>query len=150
MAITPPKESKLKVITVRYGEETFKFNLFRDLKISIHSIQKEISEQPSNYAFALLLHKKLVTRFMELKEERKSLGARLYMEAKNTLVSGRAPSDDYCNAKKESNKKYRMLTQACIISKDAADTLFALIKGFEQRKDLLQTISSNNRKQNEL
>ncbi len=144
---TPANKSNLRVIRINYGGEKFKFDIFKDLDISVFKIQEELQSQASNYSFALLLQKKLLTKFHELKEERKALAAKLYLKAKEETINGRIPSDDYCNAKKESSSRYRLITKACIVARDHADSLFAVIKGYEQRQSLLQTISANSRKE---
>jgi hypothetical protein len=46
-----------------------------------------------------------------------------------------------------SRKSYVKITNMCIKAKDDADTIYAAVRAFEQRKDLLQTISSNRRRE---
>lgn len=118
-----------------------------ELKISEAIISTEIKNQPSKYGFLLLLHKKLLTAFEEAKLKRGKIIGMLTLEGKEKLQphTNRPFTDDMVKAWVESHKKYLEASQACIAAKDAADAIYACVKGFEQRKDLLQTLSSNQR-----
>lgn len=143
------QKSKVNRIKIQYGKETFEFNLFEELKINETIIDRELKEQPSHYGFILLLQKKLTTRFEDLKLERKKIWGELTIKAKSKMQQNtqRPYTDDMCKAWVESHKLYILASQNCIRAKDDADSIFACVKAFEQRKDLLQTISSNRRKE---
>lgn len=141
------KGSTLPNIRVKYGEEVFKFNLFEELGINENQLDKEIKEQPSYYGFLFMLHKKLKTRFETLKQERIRLEAELFLQYKNEKQSnGRPLNDEMAKASVLTDKAYVKLTSQCIKAKDDEDSLFACVQAFSQRKDLIQTLSSNNRK----
>lgn len=141
--------STLSTITVKYGKEVHRFNLIDIVQISEHTIDRELKRQPGYYGFCLLLQKKLNTAYEQLRQDRKRLWGHLYLRAKENLKSnsGRGYSDEAAKAYVLCNKKYVAITKACIQAKDSADTIYAVIKAFEQRKDLMQTISSNKRKE---
>jgi hypothetical protein len=143
------KNSSLANIKITYGNEVHRFNLIEITTISEVTIEKELKRQASYYGFCLLLQKKLTTQFERLKHERKKLYGRLYHKAKEQLKSntGRGYSDEGAKAYVLHNKEYVRLTEACIEAKDNADTLYAVVRALEQRKDLMQTISSNKRKE---
>lgn len=143
-------KSTLNQITINYGGEKISFNLMAEAKIVESNLMEEMESQPSNYGFLLLLHKKLTSQFEELKHDRKRLFAKLYLHAKENLKSkatGRYYSDDAAQAYAECHPKFVKLTKRCIKAKDDADTIYSAIKALEQKKDLMQTISSNNRAQ---
>lgn len=142
------KYSKLQVNNIRivFGEDLIKFNLFTELKINEDKLDDEIKLQPAYYGFLVTVHKKLTTRFESLKQERKRLYSRLYLKAKKKSSGGRPYNDEMAKAEVEINPQYVRITKNCIQAKDEADTIYAALKGFEQRKDLIQTLSSNNRK----
>jgi hypothetical protein len=141
--------SKVSNISIKYGSELHRFNLIDIVQINEHTIERELKRQPGYYGFCLLLQKKLTTLHEELKQERKRLYGKLYLRAKSHLKSdnGRGYSDEAAKAYVLCNKEYVRITKACIESKDHADTMWAVIRAFEQRKDLMQTISSNKRKE---
>lgn len=143
------RNSGLSQIKIRYGGEIFKFNLIDITLIKESTIESELKRQPSYYGFCLLLQKKLNTEYEKLRQQRKKLYGKLYLRAKENLKSnsGRGYSDEAARAYVLCNKEYVTITEACIRAKDSTDTLYAIIRALEQRKDLMQTISSNKRKE---
>jgi len=140
------KNRAINTIKIKYGDEQINFNIFEELKISEVIINREIKEQPSYYAFLLLVQKHLLTRFEKLKQKRKQIYGRLYLKAKERQNQGRPYNDEMCKAWVESHKAYVRVTDDCIEARDHADKVYAVVEGFRQRGNLLQTLSSNNRK----
>jgi len=141
-------KSPINNIRIIYGGEIIEFNLYSEVKINEAILDREIKDQPSYYAFLAMLHKKLTTQFEELKMQRKKEAGKLYLKAKNKTHNGRPYNDDMCKAYVESHKLFINITTKCIKAKDDADMVFAAVMAFTQRKDLMQTLSSNNRKFN--
>jgi len=141
------KASNLNIVRIRWEGEIIKFNLYEEVAISEAMIAKEIKYQPAHYAFLLRLHKKLLTRFEDLKLSQKKIYSELFLEAKMGSNGGRPANDDVCKARSLSDERYIKISKQCISARDDADTIYACVKAFEQRKDLLQTLSSNIRKE---
>lgn len=141
------RASKIPYIRIKYGEELLKFNLFDELRINENLLDKEVKDQPGYYGFLLLLHKKLLTRFETLKNERVKIKAQLFVKYKEKIGNGGRPlNDETVKAMVDKDKKFQEITEQCIKARDDADTIYACVRSFEQRKDLIQTLSSNNRK----
>lgn len=142
-------KSKVNNIQIQYGKETISFNLWEEVKINEAMIDRELKTQPGYYAFCLSLHKKLLTIFETSKLNRKKTHATLLFQAKKKIQEGtsRPYTDDMAQAWVEKHKDYMQASRDCIKAKDDADAMYACVKAFEQRKDLLQTISSNQRKE---
>lgn len=147
MRLRKYSQSKINKISIVYGDEKIQFNLWDELKISEENLERELKNQPSYYAFILSLHKKLLTEFELAKVEKKRMYGHLFLLAKEDTVNGRPLNDEMCKASVESNKRYIKACQKCIKIKNDADILFSAVKGFEQRKDNLQTLSANKRKE---
>lgn len=143
------RKSGLSQIKIKYGNEVHRFNLISITQINENTIDRELKRQPSYYGFCLLLQKKLNTEYEKLRQTRKKLYGKLYLRAKESLKSnsGRGYSDEAARAYTLHHKEYVRITQACIEAKDSADTMYSIIRALEQRKDLMQTISSNKRKE---
>jgi hypothetical protein len=144
------KSSRLGKLTIKYGKEVFTFSLFDELAIKEVNLNRQIKDQPSAYGFLLLLQKKLNTEFEIAKSDRRKLQGKLYLKAKENLrakSTGKGYSDEAAKAYVYKNSKYNMLTRRCIEVKDAADSIYAMVRAFEQRKDLMQTLSSNQRRE---
>jgi hypothetical protein len=137
-------------LNIKYGDEKIVFSLMRELRINHDRINYELMRQPSKYGFCLLLHKKLLTEFEKLKVEKNRLWGQLYFIAKEKkqVATGRIFTEDMSRAWVEKHPKYIKAQLACINARDSADAIYACIKSFEQRKDLIQSISSNLRKEN--
>lgn len=132
-------------ITIEYGKEVISFNLMDELKVDPDVINNELKTQASKYGFCLLLHKKLLTQYEYLCKRRQKMWAKLFFKAKEQKINGRPYSDDLAKAWVETQSEYVALTKKCINAKDDADTILSCVKSFEQRKDLIQSLSSNIR-----
>lgn len=142
------RRSPINIISIRYEKESIRINVAQAARIREADIEGEIKNQPSYYAFLFMLHKRLLTKFELLKLKRKSLFSRLYAEAKDrTGKNGRPLSETAVKAWVEGRKQYLQASEKCIRARDEADQLQAAVRAFEQRKDLLQTLSSNIRKE---
>lgn len=142
--------SPINRITIKYGKEEIRFNLWDELKISEQRINIELKKQPSKYGFLLMLYGKLKTQFELEKSDRRAVYGRLWAKAKKRISSSthRVYSDDAAEIWVEAHKEYRMATARCIHAKDKVDQLWAAVKAFEQRKDVIQSLSSNIRNEN--
>lgn len=142
------RKSPIFNIRIRYNGELVQFNLGHELRIDPDIIDDNLKNHSGYYGFCLLLHKKLLARFEEKKHERKATYGRLFLKAKETKVMNNRPySDDAAKAWAESHKDFLKVSQECITAREEADILFTCVRGLEQRKDLLQSLSSNIRSQ---
>lgn len=134
-------------VNIKYGKEKISFSLLRELRIDEDKINEEMSTQPGMYGFCLLLHKKLLTEFEKAKLQRNRVYGHLLFQAKEkkSKSTGRYYTDDMAKAWVEKHDEYVEASLVCIKIKDSADTIYSCIKSFEQRKDLIQSISSNLR-----
>lgn len=146
--LTYYKVSKLNTLNINYGGEKIRINLWRELRITPESIDVEIKNQPSSYGFLLLLHKKLLAAFEEAKLQRGRTYGRLFLSSKGkTGKNNRLYSEEACKAYAECHPSFVEASQRCIEIRRSADEVYAAVRAFEQRKDLMQTLSSNQRKE---
>lgn len=142
------RKSPINTITIKYGEELISIDMAKALLILESTMEEEIKTQPSYYFFISALHKKLLTTFERLKVRRKQVFAQLLEKARNKRgPSGRYLSDTDAKAVVEKNKKFIRTCERCIEARDQADQLYSAVRAFEMRANLLQTLSSNLRKQ---
>lgn len=141
-------KSKILDVRITYNGEKVVFNLASELRINPDIINENLKKQPGYYGFCLLLHKKLMAVLEQKKSDREAEYGRLFLFAKQEKkMNGRPYSDDAAKAWVESHKKFKSITTECIKARLDADVILAAVKGFEQRKDLLQSIASNVRKE---
>ncbi len=136
-------------IQIIRAEEKFRFNLFREVKISEGQVQKEILSQPSSYGFLTLLQTDLLKILSEKKIEEKRAYASAYIKYKSqrSEETGRPNSDDVAKNKAELDKRYIEKQKEVIETQFNLNRITACVRAFEQRKDMLQTLSANNRKE---
>lgn len=142
------RRSSVNIISIRYDGEEIILNIARAARISENNLEEEIKHQPSHYAFLSSLHKKLLTRFEQLKVQRQRVYGQLIMKAKErTNSSGRSLSDAQADKWVRTHKRYLAASEECITARDHADQLYAAVRSFEMRAALMQTLSSNLRKE---
>lgn len=148
MRLSKYKGSDINKIDITYGGKRFCFNIWEEAKITEEGIDAEIKGQSSRYAFLFVLHKKLLARFETLKHERKSIYGSLLSQAKSKVqTNGRPYTDDAAKGWVDGQKAFKKITQECIKAREDADILLGCVRAFEFRKDLIQTLSSNLRKE---
>lgn len=135
-------------ILVKYGDELLKFNLNDELIISEERINSEIKDQPSAYGFLGLLHKKLVRIMKDKEMELKKEYSRLYIlyKEKKDATTGRPFSDTFVDARIIINLKYQVKFKEFVQAEEDASSIEVCIKAFEQRANMVQTLSANIRK----
>ena len=141
------KSSKVNEIVIKYGKETFKFNLNEELSINPEKIMKELQEQPSKYGFLLLLRNRLLTLKEDKGRELDKLDSRLYMKFCNEVnpKTNRPYSDKNAKEMVYGNKKYNEAKIEHIQSIQNYNDINACVYAFEQRASLIQTIAANLR-----
>lgn len=146
--------SSLMKVEILYEGKRIKFNLYEELNIQTDRINTEIKDQPKIYGFISMLLKatRKEARRLELQKETalskaifeltSSKGSR-YFKQKGT----------YCpaNMAKEIGKSdpmYVMASKKHARMKGQEEDLESIVKSFEMRAQLIQTLSANKRRIN--
>lgn len=143
------KKSQLMNISVKLGEELFKFNLFEELVVDENIINEEVRSQPTIAGFL----SSLAVKLDRIKEDKLAESDKIYhrlfvkfKKAKNDM--GRPNTDDMAKSLTLSHKNYIESTNKYRQAKENSDLIRACVKVFEQRSFLIQTLSANIRKSN--
>lgn len=134
-------------ISIQMGNEKIDFNLFQELTINSADINHEVTRQAQLYGFLGLVAARL-TRELERRENSKDkIYERLYVQYKGqkSSATNRVNSDDLCKAKATVHSKYQSALKKYIQVKYDLKRINQALDAFKQRKDLMQTFSSNNR-----
>lgn len=142
--------SDLMNIEITIGAEKFKFNLFKELSINNSDLNTEISIQPQMYGFLGMVVSRLSKNLEEAEATKKRMAAKLYVRFKDqkSKLTGRPNSDDVCKALVEKSKSYKKVVSRYLKAREQLQIIQNSLESFKQRKDLLQTLSSNNRSNN--
>lgn len=146
-------KSGLMLIRIKYGEELFKFNLFAECQINENDIEKELTELPSSYSYIIMLHKKLIGRAKRCEDIKKRVEAERYIyyltsnQSPYYRENQKFPTVRLAEAYTEKDSKYREAVEDWLKSVDELNTIEAAVRSFECKKDLLQTLSANLRRE---
>jgi len=142
------KKSPMMRVRIRIGDETIKFNLAEELNFSNeNNMDAYVKNHATQYSFLLMVRSKLIKIKNQAEKEAEELYSKAWAKAKNESTGGRAPANDLCDHKAKVNKKYVAAINILNSTKENLNDVEACIKGFETRKDLLQTLSANRRKE---
>jgi hypothetical protein len=141
--------SQLMDIHISLGSEVFRFNLYEELVISEARINQEILEQSSSYAFLGMLHKKLLRAVKDAELEVIKEYNQGYIRYKKEIndETGKPINDDLAKAKAATTKEYAAALARHSDLSEKTNLIKVCVDAFESRKDLIQTISANLRKE---
>lgn len=136
------------VLDLVYQGKRYKFNMYEELQIKEIHLDKDIKEHPSSYFFLLTLRTNLDANRKLLEARKKRVWNRIYkMEKAKTGAGGRPQSDDLCKAKAEASDKYKKSNQLHIEAERNWSVINNAVMAFQEKKDLIQTLSANLRKE---
>lgn len=141
------KTSDLNNIKIKVGDETFKFNLYEELAINENIINAEIRNQPSIYGFLGMLLTKVNRIKDDAEKEKEKVFAILFSQYKDKFSENtqKTYTDDAAKAMATKNKKYQEALTKYHQAKQNSSTIYTVVKSFEQRYSLIQTLSANLR-----
>lgn len=156
MARSEKRLSKLAIktsitkVNIQYGKEIIKFDLTDELTISESNINRELKEQPTHYGFLTMLQTKLLTykEYMEAKADK--IYASKYLKACETKnpKTGKPYADKTASQMAKANENYVEAVKAAIKAKEDYNIITSCVKSFEQRSEIIRTLSANVRKVN--
>jgi len=140
--------SNLMDINVSYGKEDFSFNLNEELVIDENKINHEAQVQASSYAFLNMLYKKLLRAYKEAQKKMERKEAELFIKYKGEKdeSTGKTNANETARMKVLRNPAYDDLYDQFIEAEHQAMIVEVCVKAFEQRVNLIQTLSANLRK----
>lgn len=140
--------SSLMDIKINFSDESFKFNLFKELRVDENTINREIQEQPSSYAFLSMLNVKLKRIAKDKEAEMKKVYATLYTKVKLKIddETHRPYPKETAKEMTIKSSEYNKAIQVYLQAEEDSGILDACVKSYEQRASLIQTLSANIRK----
>lgn len=141
--------SSLNKIKIIYGEEVIQFNLYDELKVSEALLNIEIKQQPRIYGFLLILRVKLARMVDDLEVTREKVYAQIHSMYKDQIDENtqRPYNDDRAKYLTRKHKKFLKSAEQYNMAKENFGVINACVKAFEQRADLIQSLSANVRKE---
>lgn len=143
------RKSDLMNVSIKYQGKTYKFNLFEELQVNEVSINKELKTHASSYAFLtqLLVHLEKLSK--ELEVDQKATWSKVYSKNKQkTGSNGRPLTEDQAKANADRSLTYILAHKQWLNALFQKGVIQKAVIAFEQRKDLIQSLSANLRNEN--
>lgn len=138
-------DGSFKLLQVNIGKKAFTIDLAEELSIDIDNVTHQLQKVPISYAYLASLYRKAKLEATIAEQHRKRLHAKLYMKYKSPEGGGRGPNEELVKSKVQQNHEYQQAVTNVILAESTKDTLEGLLKAYEYKKDLIQTISANLR-----
>lgn len=142
-------KSSILDINLKISGEKVKFNLLEELQINTRKVNEELMEQPTHFAYLSLL----MVKTKQIKDQKEhaleKVRNAIFIDYKDDIDNntGRPYSNDLAEAYITEQDEY----QEALKEYQEAETNFLQIKtcvdSFQQRKDLLQSLSANIRQE---
>lgn len=143
--------SRVLRLKLTYKGEKIDIDLAKELVINRSEISQALRSQPLSYGFLTGLHAHLKKdeRRAELEYKRAYSDRYIRLRKKTNPTTNRPYSDDMCKEMANLDTKVRLLENEAVSLKSKVLIVESAIRSFEQKKDMLQTLSANSRKERE-
>jgi len=140
-------------VEITLDGEVFKFHLGNELKIVENKINNMVKTQPAGYGFISMLHKRMLAKLRELERRKKSTHSKLFLHHSSSRTTkfykanNKYPNKDLAAASAEQDKKYQRIIREITRIESNISILEVCVRSMELKSNLLQTLSSNVRKE---
>lgn len=135
-------------IDIHYNGKRYKFNMYDELQIKETHLNSDLKSHAGSYSFLTQLLVHLETLVDELEEKKKRTLDKAYIKYKGMPGVGNRPmSDDLAKAKANVNKDHQAAIKELIQVKHSKNTILRAVRSYEAKKDLIQSLSANLRKE---
>lgn len=132
------------ILVIKYKGRKVTINLSKELAIDESTINTQLRNLPSNYAFLCLLRDKAIQKANKLEKEKDAAFSKAWLFFKE---SDSKLTNDAASHKALTNAKYQSLERKYLKAQDKATRLTSICRAYESRERIIQTISANLRKQ---
>lgn len=138
------KLKRIPVVIRLYPQDIHKADLMRELRIDKHNLDRELIRQPARYAFWASLYSVVAAKVAFLQERLDNLEAKLFIEYARDKKARRVSDIKFHVLR---NPDFQILKSKLRRWQDSERNLKYGMRGFEQRKDVLQTLAANHRRE---
>lgn len=140
------KTIKSDILKVRYQGKIIRINITKELAINESIINSQLKDSPSSYAFLCMLKNKYIKERDKLDREKEIAYSEAWLYYKS---SDSKMNNDTANHKANTNKKYISIYNKWQKISNIAENLISICRAYENRENILRTISANLRKENQ-
>lgn len=145
-------KSPIMEVKIVYNKEKIQFNLDEELIIDQNLVNDEILEHANKYAYLAMLHNRLISQEEGLEstlEKRFEQLVNFYLSDKSSdyyLDNGKFPPKNSAETFARADEEYQELQNKLLKTRANRRIIEVCVRAFEQRKDLIQSLSANIRK----
>lgn len=140
------KTIKSDILKVKYQGKIIRINITKELSINESIINSQLKDSPSSYAFLCMLKNKYIKERDKLDREKEIAYSEAWLYYKS---SDSKMNNDTANHKANTNKKYISIYNKWQKISNIAENLISICRAYENRENILRTISANLRKENQ-
>ena len=140
------KTIKSDILKVRYQGKIIRINRTKELSINESIINSQLKDSPSSYAFLCMLKNKYIKERDKLDREKEIAYSEAWLYYKS---SDSKMNNDTANHKANTNKKYISIYNKWQKISNIVENLISICRAYENRENILRTISANLRKENQ-
>lgn len=140
------KTIKSDILKVRYQGKIIGINITKELSINESIINSQLKDSPSSYAFLCMLKNKYIKERDKLDREKEIAYSEAWLYYKS---SDSKMNNDTANHKANTNKKYISIYNKWQKISNIVENLISICRAYENRENILRTISANLRKENQ-
>lgn len=136
---------KQEPLELKYGGKKYQIDIDRELAIDNGKLNSQIEDIPKNYFFLCMVRDRYVHKknVLEYEMNRAFSEAWVYYKEADSRIN-----NDLATHKASTNKKYLSVRSKYLKALDKANKYISICKAYETRERMVQTLSSNLRKQN--
>ena len=140
------KTIKSDILKVKYQGKIIRINITKELSINESIINSQLKDSPSSYAFLCMLKNKYIKERDKLDREKEIAYSEAWLYYKS---SDSKMNNDIANHKANTNKKYISIYNKWQKISNIVENLISICRAYENRENILRTISANLRKENQ-
>lgn len=140
------KTIKSDILKVKYQGKIIRINITKELSINESIINSQLKDSPSSYAFLCMLKNKYIKKRDKLDREKEIAYSEAWLYYKS---SDSKMNNDTANHKANTNKKYISIYNKWQKISNIVENLISICRAYENRENILRTISANLRKENQ-
>lgn len=145
------RKSKIPLINLKVNGELISFNIYQESKINEDNLNSELKKQPSLYSYLTTLNNELtqICEDQEVEVERIYSKRLLFYKIEENFYSKKhgKVSDKMAEVLVNQDEIYIAAKIKLNRLKKDKFNVYSAVRAFEQKKDILQTLSANVRKE---
>ena len=137
--------ARFNIIQFQHGKEKFSIDFKKELTIDEDQLIEDLESAAANYGYYAILKAKVGRHLSDLELQKQKQYSEVFLVTKEDPDSSRPPSDKHADATAFESERFIDLCEEVNEVKETHEMLWGLLKSYEFKINLMQTLSANNR-----